>query len=383
MHQVVVSETSPLKAFVKPAPPLQVRDGDVLVHICKFVCTSNTITYALVGRSVLNTFVHYPTGDPNFASSPAWGIGVVVASRAGHIKVGTRIRGYFPMRCYCVLKPSKVIQNTFEDMAEHRSKTINAYRSYTIQDLFSASKADNEDLAVAGGSLYSTGFSASMQGEMKGATSVIYTSASSRTALTGAFAAKFNNLSFKRIGITSQRNLEFVKSTNYYNEVVTYDMVSTLRVLPNDKVAIYDMAGNVECNAELRKHFNRHIIDFSGVGKTHVSLYGPQVFGGGNKNLVAKYGGAKEESFLIFVALANAQKRYGKKKINKMLVESQNAYIEAELKNFKAKRVYGPVATKAVWDNTVNNTCDPDLTYVCSLWPNAQASEPKLNAASL
>ena len=44
----------------------------MLVHISKFVLTSNTVTYALLGRVALNTWENFPFDDDEFASTPAW-----------------------------------------------------------------------------------------------------------------------------------------------------------------------------------------------------------------------------------------------------------------------------------------------------------------------
>ena len=385
LNHIVMNEASPLEAKVAPfTASLAINQGDVLVHIAKFVLTSNTVTYALLGRVSLKTFVHYPTGDANFASSPAWGVGIVVASRSPHVQVGQRIHGYFPMRKYCVLTPSKIKRGAFEDTAPHRSKLINAYRNYRLSEPLDVSKVDHEDMMTADGLLFGTGWSATMQAVSKGATSIVFTSASSRTSLTGAFAAKFHNFNMKRIGITSSRNVQFVKDTGIYDVVVTYDTISSLS--NNGKFAIYDMAGNSKVNSDLRKTLGSSIIDFGSVGKTNVG-FGGKLFSTDNPDVLKKelkqYGGAPPAPFLIFVAMANAQKEHGPAKVGKMLSEAQAAYANWKLPTFNAERAYGAEATLKIWDKTVKNECEPGVTYVCSLWPDMESSELILSSAKM
>eukprot|EP01045_Picozoa_sp_COSAG04_P024462 COSAG04_NODE_3055_length_3228_cov_7.739617_4_plen_54_part_00 len=52
------------------------------------------------------------------------------------------------------------------------------------------------------------------------------------------------------------------------------------------------------------------------------------------------------------------------------------------LPSFKAVRAYGGEETLGVWDATVRGEAEPGATYVCSLWPEAEA-EPRVGGARL
>ena len=71
------------------------------------------------------------------------------------------------------------------------------------------------------------------------------------------------------IGLTSAANAAFVKSLGCYDEVVTYDRVTSM---PADSpVAYVDMAGNSELREKLHRHFGEQMKYSGRVGLTHRS----------------------------------------------------------------------------------------------------------------
>ena len=76
--------------------------------------------------------------------------------------------------------------------------------------------------------------------DLYGASSVLISSASSKTSISLAFVVS-KKAQAKAIGLTSARNVDFVKGTGFYDEVVTYDEIGGLRA---DVPAVFvDMAG--------------------------------------------------------------------------------------------------------------------------------------------
>ena len=122
------------------------------------------------------------------------------------------------------------------------------------------------------------------------------------------------------------------------------------------------------------------------MGKTNVG-FGGKLFSTDNPDVLKKelklYGGAPPAPFLIFVAMANAQKEHGPAKVGKMLREAQAAYANWKLPTFNPERAYGAEATLKIWDKTVKNECEPGVTYVCSLWPDMESSELILSSAKI
>ena len=71
------------------------------------------------------------------------------------------------------------------------------------------------------------------------------------------------------IGLTSASNVAFVKSLGCYDEVVTYDRVTSL---PADSpVAYVDMAGNSALRETLHRHFGDQMKYSGRIGLTHRS----------------------------------------------------------------------------------------------------------------
>ena len=105
------------------------------------------------------------------------------------------------------------------------------------------------------------------ENEFFGARSVLLSSASSKTAFGLAHLLHTLRKGIKVIGLTSASNVEFVKSLGCYDEVVTYDRVTSLP--PDLPVAYVDMAGNSELRETLHRHFGDQMKYSGRVGLTH------------------------------------------------------------------------------------------------------------------
>ena len=78
------------------APPTELAEGAVRVHIDSFALTSNNITYAAFGET-MNYWSFFPTGEAGTGCIPVWGFATVVESRCAGVAVGERYYGYWPM----------------------------------------------------------------------------------------------------------------------------------------------------------------------------------------------------------------------------------------------------------------------------------------------
>ena len=87
-----------------------------------------------------------------------------------------------------------------------------------------------------------------------------------------------------------------------------------------------------------------------------------------------------DQPFLVFTALEQMSKHFGAKRSAEMLSSAQKAFNAAMLPEFRAHRSFGADATRAVFDSIANNKSDPQLTYVCSMWPESM-HEPQAAAA--
>jgi len=106
------------------------------------------------------------------------------------------------------------------------------------------------------------------ENEFHGARSVMLSSASSKTAF-GLAHLLHTRKDIKVIGLTSASNIGFVESLGCYDEIVTYDDVTSL---PSDRpVAFVDMAGNSALRTSLHRHFGEQMKYSGRIGFTHRS----------------------------------------------------------------------------------------------------------------
>jgi len=378
MHSILNHETNPLHAIAVRTSRPNLAHGQILVRVQKLILTSNTVTYAVAGRlPALNYFGHFPYPDKRLAACPAWGYGIVAESDCVDIPTGTRIKGCFTLAPWVVLTPSPVKRSTFKDTVFHRQKMPEIYATYQIQT--KAIEESMENFMVSGGLLFSTGWGCAAQGSLAGADTMVLTSASSRTAIGAAFAAKHHAWYNTVIGVTSPRNVAFVRRQGLYDVVVTYDEINSLSCTPTMKVAVFDMAGSIRHKRALRQRFANAVVDYALVGMTNVDAESIA----GQRQQVDSNGGASESGFFVTHAIDKAACQWGRKITNRMIMEAQNAFAQWSISSFESINVYGADEVLNVWNKTVNNEAECSITYVVSLWNDLFDSEQNMPMAEI
>jgi len=351
----------------------QLEDGQVLVRVVKVVLTTNTMTYALLGtHPALKYFGHYqvPGGDDGpdpfqFARCPAWGTGVVVASKCPDVSEGLRIHGLLTLSTMVVLTPTEMTARGFTDGSPHRKDMLDVYKYFTNHETPGTSP-DEEDWKLSDGALFSTGWAMSREAEMHSSkpSALLLTSASSRTACSAAFASKFHDSKMKVIGLTSTGNVEYTKSLGVYDVVCTYEDMTTLEKEP---VAVYDLAGNVSVLEAVYKHFGENIVHGGRVGMTHAA-------GGG---MAARSfdlaGGAAPQDFLLFTAISALKKVMGKEKVREQLAAAEASYKEKAMNNLRVERRFGTDAVVQTWHELAEGKVPKGCVLSVSLWPDGDA----------
>jgi len=377
LGHLLVEADAPTNTYIHPYTAPQegaLQDGQVLVHVAKLVVTSNTLTYAVAGKAPgLQYFQHFPApaGAPgNLAMSPCWGTGVVTASRSADVRVGARIHGLFPFSPTVVLTPSKVTSIGFADAAPHRAGLIAAYSAYSFQEGLSQ---DDEDFKIGVGALFSTGWAMAQSAAVHPGkpAGLILTSASSRTSQSAAFAAKFHGLPLQVIGLTSPANVDFVRGLGTYDVVCSYGDVGKLQ---RQRVAVQDVAGNAEVQEALYRHFSNDVVLYGSVGIAHVGS-------AGKRARIQGLGGSKPAPFLVFTALQEVHKVYGRREAEGLLAEASRAFAAKMRPSFRPVRRYGAEEAQAVLREMAGGRVSAETTYVCSLWPR-HLQEPAAVGAS-
>jgi NADPH-dependent curcumin reductase CurA len=249
VHKNNLFETS----FSETEKP-ELDKGEALLKIEKYAFTSNNITYAVVGHQV-GYWNFFPATEPN-GIVPVWGFAKVVESNEDSVQVGERVYGYFPMSTYLKVKPAKQSIRGFVDNSEHRQALppIYNYLSYVQSNI------PGEDFMPIIQPLFTTGFLSYhflKQSNFFDAKQVILTSASSKTALGLAYFLNQNQADdgLQIIGLTSQRNIDFVKGTGFYDSVISYEDVT--KELSKSPAVMVDFVGN----AELAKTIDGYLVD--------------------------------------------------------------------------------------------------------------------------
>ena len=245
-------------------------DDALLVQVDRFALPTNNITYAVLGDQ-LKYWELFPAPE-NFGNIPVWGVGEVIASTHRGIAEGERLFGYFPMATHLVIEPADVSKRSLRDAAAHRqgvAPVYNAYARVSGDPAFAGRQGDYQALLRP---LFMLSFLVDdylAENEFFGAKSVMLSSASSKTAFGLAHLLHTLRKDIRVIGLTSAANVDFVNSLGCYDDVVTYDRVTSL---PTDSpVAFVDMAGNSELRTKLHRHFG-DMTKYSGrIGLTHRS----------------------------------------------------------------------------------------------------------------
>lgn len=253
-----------------PAP----EEGEVLVRVDRFGLTANNITYGVVGERIgyWNFFPPAKNDDRGWGIVPVWGFADVVVSRTSDVPVGERLYGYFPMATHLVMRPQKVSAGRIFDGAAHRGELPPVYNSYMrLADQPDYERAlDNARMVLH--PLYATSYCLQdffSDNDWFGAERIVIISASSKTAIGLAYALADDAGAPSSIGMTSNRNLDLVKSLGLYDKVLSYDEIASVDA--TRPTAIVDMSGSGAVLSDLHAHLGDNMRYCSNVGLTHWS----------------------------------------------------------------------------------------------------------------
>ena len=340
--------------------------GQVLFRVDRFAFTANNISYAMAG-DMLKYWNFFPVRDENgknWGRIPTMGFGDVIASTHDDVAVGTRCFGFYPMSKYLVIEPSSANPASIVDGVAHRSDLAPFYNQYSPvrEDALYSSDREDELLLMRG--LFMTSFLSEdfmADSDLYGAKSVIISSASSKTSIALAFMVS-RKAQAKAIGLTSERNLDFVKGLGFYDQVIPYDQIDSL---PADQPAVFvDMAGNTEVSRAVHEHLGVNLKYSQRIGGTHWDA------GGGDGDIP----GPQRE---FFFAPAQAQKRmadWGPQGFQQRLGASWKEFQDASSAWLRIERAYGRAAVERVYQATLAGSASPEQGNVLSLWESEEAA---------
>jgi hypothetical protein len=299
-----------------PAPPL--ADGEIRVRVDAFALTANNITYAAFGEAMAY-WAFYPTGDAATGIVPVWGFATIDESRCDGLVPGERIYGYWPIASHATLAPGRLQPAGFVDTAPHRARlapVYNRYRRCAADPGYDAAREAEQALLQP---LFSTAFLIDDfldENGFFGATQVLLSSASSKTAYATAFCLARRGDAVARLGLTSPANADFTRGLGCYTRVIDYAQIDTLDAsLPSVYV---DFSGSAAVRAAVHGRFAERLAHSCAVGAADWSAQGS------NRGLP----GPKPT---LFFAPARIEKRsadWGAAALNQRIAEAWAAFVQ-------------------------------------------------------
>lgn len=272
MSEFQVNKSKLTESRIINSHPAPIGEGQVRVNIDKFAFTANNITYAVMGEQ-LRYWAFFQAQDDiekQWGIIPVWGFADVVESNSDDIVVGERLFGYFPPAQTLLMTPSNVANTTFIEATEHRSSLptgYNLYRRVSAEPNYDPHLDDERMLLFV---LHLTSFCIQNMlnnNDWFGAKQVVVISASSKTSIGLGYGLRNDPEAPSAIGLTSPRNLDFVKRIGAYNKVLDYDDIKSIDAsLPT---AIVDMSANASLLSKLHSHLGDNMRFTSNVGLTH------------------------------------------------------------------------------------------------------------------
>jgi hypothetical protein len=326
-------------------------DEALLVKVDRFAFTANNVTYAMLGDQ-LKYWQLFPAPD-GFGNIPVWGIGQVIASKHPQIADGELLFGYFPMATHLVIEAADVSKRGLRDAAAHRqgvAPVYNAYARVSDDPAFAGRQGDYQALLRP---LFMLSFlvdDALAEADFYGARSVILSSASSKTAFGLAHLLALRK-QVRVIGLTSAANADFVRSLGCYDEVVSYDRISSLST---DQPVV---AGNGELRSKLHRQFGDRLTYSGRIGLTHQSRTGDE----------ADLPGARPSWFFAPDQIRKRAKQWGPGGIDQRFGAAWCGFAPKLDGWIKVSEGCGQAAVKQVYLDTLAGRVAPDQGHILSL----------------
>ncbi len=246
--------------------------GQAIVRVDSFGLTANNITYAMFGEA-MSYWDFFPARD-GWGRVPVWGFGEVREAGETGLHDKARIFGYLPPSSGFAVTPRDAGEGGFVDAAPHRAHLPAAYNRYSLVEAMAVYDPRREAELMLLWPLFYTSFLLDdflASEDLFGATTVVVSSASSKTALGAAFRLA-QRRDIEVVGLTSAERVEFVLGTRAYDRVLSYDEV---RSLAKEPTVYVDMSGDAAVRAAVHEHLGERLRHDAAVGATHVDRLAP------------------------------------------------------------------------------------------------------------
>lgn len=234
-------------------------EGQAVLEIERFGLTANNVTYGLIG-DLVGYWRYFPTADADDAWGrvPAWGLATVTESRSEAADVGDRFYGYLPMGTHTVIEPKIAGSRRIADGAAHRAELPPIYSTYD------AAPTERENETVILRPLFFTALVLDTAIAAHGAEQIVVSSASARTASAFAYFAAQRDVTV--VGLTSSARVDWVRSLEIYDQVLSYDDLESLQQRSSSYV---DISGSADLRDRIHERLSDELLHSASVGGTH------------------------------------------------------------------------------------------------------------------
>jgi hypothetical protein len=346
------SDITEIRAVTETAPAL--ASDSVRLEIEKFALTANNVTYAAAG-DVLKYWQFFPA-EKGWGKVPVWGIGKVVETNVEGVTVGERFFGYFPPASHLDVMPGRINKHGFSDTTLVRADLPPIYNKYDLLTDAMGLDDDLEDRLSLLRPLYATSYllwDFMVDNDYFGAEQFIVSSASSKTSIGLLSLAKRKGP--KVIGLTSAKNMAFVKDLDICDQIVDYDHIAAeIDHVPSVYV---DIAGNSDVKLALHGHLENQLKHSAAVGTSHWDKFAPS----------ADLPGPKP---LFFFAPSQSEKRlkeWGAAELGKQVQETWHG-LALESRNWmNIEHHNGVDKAAAIYQRVADGSLVPSIGVMISL----------------
>ena len=347
--------------------------GQARLAVQKFGFSTNNISYVQFG-DMMSYWDFFPAED-GWGRVPVWGFAEVVESRAQGFAEGQRFFGYWPMGDELIVEPTRIDDRGFTDGSAHRSHLAKAYNWYYNINMFSRTGDLYEAQQMLLYPLFYTGFVMDdflFDNNDFGATQVVFSSASSKTAISTAFLC--HNRGLHTVGVTSQGNVEFTKSLGIYDEVFSYEEIDKIPLAPS---SYCDFSGNRHVTFDIHERLAENLKYSMMCGGTQFneSVAGikasdtPKSAQDSSSLDIAKGNlkGPKPEFLFAPTQIAKRTTEWGREGLHDRVEEKWLLFIDNALGWLKLEDFSDESSIVKLYDDVYGGKIDPRAGYVCKL----------------
>jgi Protein of unknown function (DUF2855) len=334
-------------------PVAALEPGQALLRIDSFGLTTNNITYAVFGDAM--SYWEFFPAEAGWGRVPVWGFAEVEDAADASLVKGTRIFGYLPPSSRFAVMPRDVDGRGFVDAIPHRANLPGTYNTYAFVERMPLYDERREAELMLLWPLFFTSFLLDdfLGGEdMFGASTVVLSSASSKTALGTAFQLRRRE-GVEVVGLTSPERAEFVQRLDTYDRVVAYTEVDSL---PESAAVYVDISGDAEIRAAVHRHYGEELRHSAAVGATHFDRLAADA--------AESLPGPEPKFFFAPDHIRKRTRELGRAGLDARFAEAWGPFVAWASGWLSVVRGKGSEAIKSAYLELLDGRADPSVGYV-------------------